>query len=69
MENQCRRGDEADSGDEKRVRLTLQLRIAVDSLSLAELRAGMLDEAGSFAGGAAKEIEEETGLQVLANEL
>ena len=30
---------------------------------------GTLDEAGSFAGGAAEEIEEETGLQVPANEL
>ena len=62
MENQCRRGEEANSGDKKRVILTLQLCIA-------ELSAGMLDEAGLFAGGAAKEIEEETGLQVPANEL
>ena len=55
--------------DEKQVILTLQPRIPAGSLSLAELPAGMLDNAGTFAGGAAKEIEEETGLQVSANEL
>ena len=57
------------SEDEKHVILTLQPRIPAGSLSLAELPAGMLDDAGTFAGGAAKEIEEETGLQVPANEL
>ena len=57
------------SEDEKHVILTLQPRIPAGSLSLAELPAGMLDDAGTFAGGAAKEIEEETGLQVSANEL
>lgn len=55
--------------DEKHVILTLQPRIPAGSLSLAELPAGMLDDAGTFAGGAAKEIEEETGLEIPANEL
>ena len=59
----------SNSEDEKHVILTLQPRIPAGSLSLAELPAGMLDDAGTFAGGAAKEIEEETGLQVPANEL
>ena len=55
--------------DEKYVILTIQPRIPAGSLSLAELPAGMLDDAGTFAGGAAKEIKEETGLEVPANEL
>ena len=57
------------SEDEKHVILTLQPRVPAGSLSLSELPAGMLDDAGTFAGGAAKEIEEETGLEIPANEL
>lgn len=49
--------------------LTLQPRIPAGSLSFAELPAGMLDDSGSFAGGAAKEIEEETGLKVQQEDL
>ncbi|KAF2836825.1 hypothetical protein M501DRAFT_939098 [Patellaria atrata CBS 101060] len=59
----------AESDDEKYVILTLQPRIAAGSLSMAELPAGMLDDSGTFAGGAAKEIEEETGLKVEEHEL
>ena len=59
----------SNSEDEKHVILTLQPRIPAGSLSLAELPAGMLDDAGTFAGGAAKEIEEETGLEVPVDEL
>ena len=59
----------SNSEDEKHVILTLQPRIPAGSLFLAELPAGMLDDAGTFAGGAAKEIEEETGLEVPASEL
>lgn len=59
----------SNSEDEKYVILTLQPRIPAGSLSFAELPAGMLDDAGTFAGGAAKEIQEETGLEVPANEL
>ena len=49
--------------------LTLQPRIPSGSLSLAELPAGMLDDSGTFSGGAAKEIEEETGLKIPAEDL
>lgn len=59
----------SNSESEKHVILTLQPRIPAGSLSLAELPAGMLDDAGTFAGGAAKEIEEETGLKVPSSEL
>ncbi|KAL8948439.1 MAG: hypothetical protein Q9222_005373 [Ikaeria aurantiellina] len=55
--------------DEKQVILTVQPRIPAGSLSLAELPAGMLDDAGTFAGGAAKEIAEETGLEIPASDL
>ena len=55
--------------DEKHVILTLQPRIPAGSLSLAELPAGMLDDSGTFSGGAAKEIEEETGLKIPAEDL
>jgi len=54
---------------EKYVLLTVQPRIAAGSLAFAEIPAGMLDDAGSFSGGAAKEIEEETGLVVKDEEL
>ena len=59
----------ANTEDEKHVILTLQPRIPAGSLSLAELPAGMLDDSGTFSGGAAKEIEEETGLKIPAEEL
>ena len=44
--------------------LTVQSRIAAGSLAFAEVPAGMLDDAGSISGGAAEEIEEETGLVI-----
>ena len=59
----------ANTEDEKHVILTLQPRIPAGSLSLAELPAGMLDDSGTFSGGAAKEIEEETGLKIPAEDL
>ncbi|KAJ5191221.1 uncharacterized protein N7498_010206 [Penicillium cinerascens] len=49
--------------------LTIQPRIPAGSLAFAEIPAGMLDDSGTFAGGAAKEIEEETGLSVQHDEL
>ena len=55
--------------NEKQVILTLQPRIPAGSLALPELPAGMLDDSGTFAGGAAKEIEEETGLMIPAEDL
>lgn len=54
---------------EKHVLLTVQPRLAAGSLAFPEIPAGMLDDAGSFAGGAAKEIEEETGLVVRDEDL
>ncbi|KAK0513378.1 hypothetical protein JMJ35_004364 [Cladonia borealis] len=59
----------ANTEDEKHVILTLQPRIPAGSLALAELPAGMLDDSGTFSGGAAKEIEEETGLKIPAEKL
>ncbi|KAL8738714.1 MAG: hypothetical protein Q9181_000536 [Wetmoreana brouardii] len=55
--------------DEKQVILTVQPRIPAGSLAFAELPAGMLDDSGTFAGGAAKEVAEETGLEIPAEEL
>jgi ADP-sugar diphosphatase len=49
--------------------MTLQPRIPAGSLSFAELPAGMIDDSGTFAGAAAKEIGEETGLEVKESEL
>jgi 8-oxo-dGTP pyrophosphatase MutT (NUDIX family) len=49
--------------------LTLQPRLAAGSLNFIELPAGMLDDSGTFAGAAAKEIHEETGLEIQADEL
>ncbi|KAL8874579.1 MAG: hypothetical protein Q9174_000106 [Haloplaca sp. 1 TL-2023] len=55
--------------DEKQVILTIQPRVPAGSLAMAELPAGMLDDSGTFAGGAAKEIAEETGLEVPGKDL
>ncbi|KAK2761158.1 hypothetical protein FQN54_001679 [Arachnomyces sp. PD_36] len=57
------------SESDKRVILTMQPRIPAGSLAFSELPAGMLDDSGSFAGGAAKEIQEETGLTIPEGEL
>ncbi|KAK2751566.1 hypothetical protein FQN55_000287 [Onygenales sp. PD_40] len=54
---------------EKHAILTIQPRIPAGSLAFPEIPAGMLDDSGTFAGGAAKEIEEETGLVVSHDEL
>lgn len=59
----------ANEDRDKHVLMTIQPRIAAGSLSFAEIPAGMLDDAGTFSGGAAKEIEEETGLKVKADDL
>ncbi|KAM5489086.1 hypothetical protein MaudMau93_003811 [Microsporum audouinii] len=60
--------DDVSNGD-KHVVLTVQPRIPAGSLSFTELPAGMIDENGSFAGAAAKEIHEETGLDIKQDEL
>ena len=49
--------------------LAVQPRIPAGSLSMHELPAGMLDDSGTFSGAAAKEISEETGLEISASEL
>ncbi|TKA25076.1 hypothetical protein B0A50_06141 [Salinomyces thailandicus] len=64
--------DDAPEGEEEKekyVILTVQPRIAAGALGFVELPAGMLDDSGTFAGGAAKEIKEETGLEVKGEEL
>ena len=49
--------------------LTIQPRIAAGSLSFVEIPAGMVDDGGTFAGTAAREIKEETGLEIHQDEL
>ena len=49
--------------------LTVQPRVPAGSLEMLELPAGMLDDSGSFAGAAAKEIEEELGLTIKKDQL
>ncbi|KAK3996394.1 NUDIX family hydrolase [Cladorrhinum sp. PSN332] len=61
--------DDDDDADERYVLLTVQPRIAAGSLEFVELPAGMVDDAGTFAGAAAKEIQEELGLEIPASEL
>lgn len=63
--------DDVPEGEEKEkhVILTMQPRIPAGSLNFPELPAGMLDDSGSFAGGAAKEIKEEIGLEIPEAEL
>ncbi|RYP73876.1 hypothetical protein DL771_003318 [Monosporascus sp. 5C6A] len=58
-------GDE----EERYVLLTVQPRIPAGSLAFVELPAGMVDDKGTFAGTAAREIEEELGLTIPVAEL
>ncbi|MDI1492201.1 MAG: hypothetical protein OHK93_003413 [Ramalina farinacea] len=57
------------SETDKHVILTVQPRVPAGSLALVELPAGMIDDAGTFAGAAAKEITEETGLEIPSDNL
>ncbi len=59
----------SNSEADKHVILAIQPRIPAGSLSLAELPAGMIDDSGEFSGAAAKEIKEETGLDIPKDEL
>ncbi|PHH81003.1 hypothetical protein CDD82_1384 [Ophiocordyceps australis] len=62
--------DDVDAAsDERHVVLTVQPRVAVGSLGFVELPAGMVDDAGSFKGAAAKEMEEELGIEIRDDEL
>lgn len=58
----------SDSQTERWVIMTEQPRIPAGSLTFMEIPAGMI-EGDTFAGAAAKEIFEETGLEVKADEL
>ncbi|PSN69910.1 hypothetical protein BS50DRAFT_519392 [Corynespora cassiicola Philippines] len=58
-----------DSRDERLVVMTEQPRLPAGSLSFVEIPAGMLDDAETFSGAAAKEIEEETGFKLPRSEL
>ena len=46
-----------------------QPRIPVGSLAFMEIPAGMLDNEGTFVGAAAKQIAEETGLEIKTRDL
>lgn len=62
--------DDVDQGsDERYVVLTVQPRVPAGSLAFVEIPAGMVDDAGSFKGAAAKEIEEELGMTITEDEL
>lgn len=55
--------------DEEYVILTSQPRIPAGTFAFTEIPAGMLDDSGTFSGAAAKEIKEETGLEIEEEEL
>ncbi|OJJ02203.1 hypothetical protein ASPVEDRAFT_132682 [Aspergillus versicolor CBS 583.65] len=57
------------SEDHKWAVLTVQPRIPAGSLAFSEIPAGMLDDSGTFAGKAAEEIQEETGLTIPQSDL
>ncbi|GJN76837.1 hypothetical protein PLIIFM63780_000325 [Purpureocillium lilacinum] len=57
------------SSDERYAVLTVQPRVPAGSLGFVELPAGMVDDAGSFKGAAAKEMEEELGITIQEDEL
>lgn len=60
----------SDSRDERWVIMTEQPRIPAGSLAFMEIPAGMIDDnSGKFAGEAAREIREEVGLTIKADEL
>ncbi|KPI37008.1 Nudix hydrolase 14, chloroplastic [Cyphellophora attinorum] len=61
--------DASEADAESHVILTVQPRIPAGSLSFVELPAGMIDDSGTFSGAAAKEIKEETGLDIKEDEL
>lgn len=59
----------SDSNSERWVIMTEQPRVPAGSLRFLEIPAGMIDGNGTFAGVAAKEIHEETGIKLKASEL
>ncbi|RGP59982.1 hypothetical protein FLONG3_11037 [Fusarium longipes] len=61
--------DAPPESEERYVVLTVQPRVPAGSLSFVELPAGMVDDAGSFKGAAAQEIQEELGVTIHEDEL
>jgi len=61
--------EDAKDPSEKYVILTVQPRIPAGSLAFTEIPAGMLDDSGTLTGAAAKEIKEETGLEIRQEDL
>ena len=61
--------EDARDKSEEYVILTVQARIPAGSLAFVELPAGMLDDSGTVTGAAAKEIREETGLEIQERDL
>lgn len=61
--------DAPPDSDERYVVLTVQPRVPAGSLGFVEIPAGMVDDAGSFKGAAAKEMEEELGIAIHEDEL
>ncbi|ROT41010.1 nudix hydrolase [Sodiomyces alkalinus F11] len=59
----------ASDSDERYAVLTVQPRVPAASLAFAEIPAGMVDGQGSFAGAAAREMEEELGVEIREGEL
>lgn len=58
-----------ESSPEKYAILAIQPRVPAGSLGFAEIPAGMLDDSDSLSGAAAKEIKEETGLELYKDDL
>ena len=58
-----------DAPSERYAVFTVQPRIPTGSLGFVELPAGMVDDAGTFKGAAAKEMEEELGITINEDEL
>lgn len=56
-------------GEERHTLLVCQPRVSVAEDALPEIPAGMLDGDGNFAGVAAKEMKEETGIEIRENDL
>ena len=59
----------SEEGGEEYAVLTIQPRIPAGSLGFVEIPAGMIDDEGTFAGAAAKEIKEEVGIEVEEKEM
>lgn len=63
-------GTDAETSDpDEFVILTVQPRLPAGTMTFVEIPAGMIDNNGTFSGAAAKEIKEETGLEVVESEL